>query len=292
MCSVIVLNHFNKELPLIVAANRDEDYARPSLPVQILAKEPHLILGGKDVQGGGTWLAANKHSLFVAITNQGAKDNKKLSRGLIALEALKCKTLEELVSWVEEFNPARYNGFNIVFGNQHKVYVAYSYILHSMVIRELPIGVSVISNDMKFIGSTPKNSFIHKKAACLEKTPWLATYKQLKSTLSSADHGVKILAKKSSDKKIHGYCTESSSILAFSDEGLVRYKFYDRTAIRPKKVEGESYVPRYRDYIDLWRDPDGTVKAISGEEHDEMEEDDSPESPAELIKKLMLKKRV
>jgi uncharacterized protein with NRDE domain len=292
MCSIIVLNHHNRDLPLIVASNRDEDYARPSLPVQILAREPHLIIGGKDEQKGGTWLGVNRHSLFAAITNQGTKDNNKLSRGLVVMEALRCKTLPEMLSFVEEFNPTRYNGFNLVFGNQTTVYMASSYIIHSMVIRELPKGVSIITNDMKFTGFNPKNAYIHKKVDPLVKTPWLDAYKQLKKVLSSADNGVKILAKKSSDKKIHGYCTRSSSILAFSDDGLVRYKFYDRTAIRPKRKEGEPYVPRYKDYIDLWRDPDGSSKAEHNEEHDEVEEDESPESPSELIKKLMLKKRI
>jgi transport and Golgi organization protein 2 len=285
MCSIIILNHHNKEMPLVIAANRDEDYNRPSIPVQMLSRDP-IIMGGKDELKGGTWLAVNEHSLFVAITNQGQKNSDKASRGLIPLRALKCKTLKELLIFVEEFDPTPYNGFNLVFGNQEAVFVAHSYIIHSMVVKEIPKGVSVITNDMRFTGNNPKTNFIHQKANPLAKASWLDAYKQLKKVLANTEYGVKIKPRKS-DKKIHGHCTRSSSILAFTNEGLARFKFYDRTATRPAKKEGEPYVPRYRDYIDLWREAGGLGKSETNEEHDESEEDESVESPANEIKELL-----
>ena len=288
MCSIIILNHHNREFPLIIAANRDEDYARPSLPVQVLSRDP-IIIGGNDELTGGTWLAVNEHSLFVAITNQGQKIKDKTSRGVIPLELLKCKTLKELITAVEEFNPTPYSGFNLVFGNQEAVFVAHSYIIHSMVVKELPKGVSVISNDMRFVGNNPKTAYIHQKVNSLVKSYWLDAYKQLKKVLGDSDHGVKIKPKKS-DKKIGGHCTRSSSILAFGDEGLARFKFYDRTAIRSPRKENEPYVPRYKDYIDMWREAAGLHKAENNEEHDESEEDESAESPAAEIKALINKK--
>src|SRR5271170_296357 len=129
MCTVIVVNHHYKEFPLVIAANRDEDYNRASSPVQILAKEPHLIIGGKDDVKGGTWLGVNKHSLFVTGTNQGARDPDMRSRGLLIMDALKCTTLKELINFVEELNPAKYSKFNLIFGDSKTAFIAHSYLL-------------------------------------------------------------------------------------------------------------------------------------------------------------------
>lgn len=296
MCSIIVVNHKLKEFPLMIAANRDEDYKRPSGPVQVLSQNP-LIVGGKDKAKGGTWLAVNEHSLFATITNQGLKDDKLASRGEIPLELLKCKTLDEMVEWVEGLNPSKYNGFNLVFGNNKHIFVAHSYILHSMVISELPEGISVITSDMKFNGQSDKAAFIHQKLEALfalEDVSWLTVYKKLKKILANVDYKIKLKPRKK-DGKLYGHCTRSSSILAFSEEGLVRYKFHDRTAYKPRKSEREPYIPRYKDYIDLWRDPTGKTSSAS-EESEKDDTDDREEKPIgtkkalEEMRKLQTKK--
>jgi uncharacterized protein with NRDE domain len=284
MCTVIIANHHHKDFPLVIAANRDKDYNRPSSPVQILDKNP-LILGGRDKLSGGTWLAVNEHSLFVAITNQGDRNPKFESRGLIVLEALKKKTIGELLSFVEEINPAKYNKFNIIFGNNKEIYLGHSYLLHSMVIKEMPNGVHIVNSNMKFNSNdNPTVYHIHQKLDPLKTTPWLEYYKILKHILASS--GTKLKPKKSKDTgKLSGLCTVSSSILTFSDEGLIRYKFHDRIASRPKKKAGEPFVPRYKDYIDLWRNPDGKSDIVStpSEEHEEHGEEEEDISPKEAI---------
>jgi uncharacterized protein with NRDE domain len=78
--------------PLVVAANRDEAYDRPSAPPAEI--EPGII-DGKDLLGGGTWLGFNRHGLFVAVTNRSTPPRApdSLSRGLLALESLRCRRL-------------------------------------------------------------------------------------------------------------------------------------------------------------------------------------------------------
>jgi len=296
MCTVIVVNHHYKEFPLVIAANRDEDYNRASSPVQVLAKEPHLIIGGKDDVKGGTWLGVNKHSLFVTGTNQGARDPDMRSRGLLIMDALKCTTLKELINFVEELNPAKYSKFNLIFGDSKTAFIAHSYLLHSMVIRELPPGVHVISSDMKFTGEEPKTQFVHMKLDQAINTPWLEYYNLLKEVLASSKYGLKIKPRVKESGRLYGHCTRSSSILAFSDSGLERYKFHDRTIPRPKKKrrkEGEEEhlaqkVPsRYKDYIDLFQHPDAATTEASSEEKVEQP------SPKEVIlnaQKKILKK--
>lgn len=290
MCTIIVSNHHNKEFPLIIAANRDENYHRKSSPVQILTTSPHLIIGGRDDVAGGTWQGVNKESLYVGITNQGRKRDRDLeSRGLVVLNALKCKTLDELIAYVEELDPSKYNAFNLVFGNNKHIYVAHSYILHSMVINELADGIHVISSDMVFKGKDDKTDYIHGELNEERDTPWQEYYKLLKRILASSDNGVKIRPRKNEETgKIGGHCTRSSSVIAFSEEGLARYKWHDRTAPKVKRKIGEPEIPRYKDYIDLWRNPEGTnlIPIAASEEQDDSI-DESENKNAEIMKRFI-----
>lgn len=281
MCTIIVVNHHYKEFPLVVAANRDEAYSRPSTPVQILSKEP-LIIGGKDETKGGTWFGVNKQSIFVCGTNQGTLDKSiKTSRGHLIKNALKCQSIKELLDFVEDINPTEYNKFNLVFGDSKTAFVAHSYLLHSMVIRELSKGVHVISNDMKFTGETTQAQFIHKKLDGIVDMPWLDYYKALKKTLASSEYGVRVKPHRK-EGKIYGHCTRSSTIAAFSDTGLERYKFFDRTTPKAKRSEGEPIAARYKDYIELWRNPDAPHVEAKSEEYetasDPPEDDDGPDA--------------
>jgi uncharacterized protein with NRDE domain len=57
--------------PLLLLANRDEFYARPTLPLHWWEPEANgtQILAGKDVQGGGTWLGLSRTGRLAALTN-------------------------------------------------------------------------------------------------------------------------------------------------------------------------------------------------------------------------------
>jgi uncharacterized protein with NRDE domain len=252
MCSIIIVNHHYRHFPLVVASNRDESAARRSSDIQILSKEPHFIMGGRDEEKGGTWLAVNKYSLFAGITNQGIKDPKLETRGNVVLNILKCKSLKEMISFVEELDPSKYNKFNLIFGNQEKVFVAYSYLIHSMVISELPKGISLITNEMKFVGANEKHNTIHRCLDNIVGEGWSDYYSRIKNILSNSDYFLFHKARKR-DNIIVGNCTVSSSILAFSDKGLERYKYINRISERKLSKDGKPLARKYKDYIDLWR---------------------------------------
>ena len=55
MCTMILLKGVHPKWPLVVAANRDEFYSRPTAGPQRLVSDP-VVFGGKDLQAGGTWL--------------------------------------------------------------------------------------------------------------------------------------------------------------------------------------------------------------------------------------------
>jgi hypothetical protein len=99
---------------LVVAANRDEAYARPSAPPSEI--EPG-IFAGRDLEAGGTWLGFTRDGLFVAVTNRRSprRTPESASRGLLTLDALRCGSLAEIRALVAaRVAAAPYGGFNLV----------------------------------------------------------------------------------------------------------------------------------------------------------------------------------
>jgi len=69
MCTLIIGRDVVAPGTVLLAANRDEDPARPSDPPGVLSGSP-LLVGGRDRRAGGTWLAVRESRAVVAILNR------------------------------------------------------------------------------------------------------------------------------------------------------------------------------------------------------------------------------
>ena len=96
MCLIIVGLGVAPRYPLIVAANRDERHARPALAARWWPDAPH-VLGGRDLEAGGTWLAVDRRARFAAVTNirEAARRPALRSRGSLVVEYLAGATSAE-----------------------------------------------------------------------------------------------------------------------------------------------------------------------------------------------------
>ncbi len=124
MCLLLISYNTNPEYPLVVAANRDEFYARPTEKAGFWDDYPFL-LAGKDIEAGGTWLGITKSGRFAAITNyrdmRTIKENAP-TRGLL--------TLNFLVSQIPAFEYGKnlirksdlYNGYNLLFSDLENLF--------------------------------------------------------------------------------------------------------------------------------------------------------------------------
>lgn len=101
--------------PLVVMANRDEFYARPT---QALAQWPDSsVMAGRDLEGGGTWLGATATGRVAALTNY--RDPEQMAAGRPSRGALVQGFLESTLSAAAFLNElaryaSQYNPFNLV----------------------------------------------------------------------------------------------------------------------------------------------------------------------------------
>jgi uncharacterized protein with NRDE domain len=68
MCLIVFAWRPTHDIPLVLAANRDESYERPSLPLAAW-EDAAEVYGGRDLQAGGTWLGIGSGGRFAALTN-------------------------------------------------------------------------------------------------------------------------------------------------------------------------------------------------------------------------------
>jgi len=126
MCTVVVLFQVHPTYPLVIAANRDERYARPSSGPTRLA-EPAAAVAGRDRRFGGTWFGINAKGVAVAITDQGQTgvDPTKRSRGLLVLDALACPTVDAVGMLLDGLDATRYSPFSLLHADAEQAWIAY-----------------------------------------------------------------------------------------------------------------------------------------------------------------------
>ena len=86
MCLILFALQQHEDYPLVVIANRDEYYARPTQAAQWWPDMPG-IFAGRDLEARGTWMGVNKNGRFAAVTNVREAGNvspARLSRGNLA----------------------------------------------------------------------------------------------------------------------------------------------------------------------------------------------------------------
>ncbi|MEO4012651.1 NRDE family protein [Pseudomonas rossensis] len=123
MCLIVFAWRPGHAQPLIVAANRDEFYARPSLPLAQWPEAPH-VHAGRDLEAGGTWLGVGAHGRFAALTNirDPHQPPSRKSRGeLVAGFLLGNMSIDDYLSDVVG-RSLEYAGFNLLVGNANELW--------------------------------------------------------------------------------------------------------------------------------------------------------------------------
>ena len=118
MCTLVVIKNVFPGYPLVVAANRDEQFSRPSAAPAV-AGDPRKVLSPTDLRRGGTWIGVNDAGVLVALTNRKSIASVRglRSRGELVAEALTRPTAKEALSTVIGRKPGEHNACFMVIAD-------------------------------------------------------------------------------------------------------------------------------------------------------------------------------
>lgn len=133
MCIAYLAVATSPEWPLFIAANRDESHTRPTRPAAPWPEAPEVI-GGKDLEAGGTWFAVQKQGRFALLTNYRdmlPATGLEMSRGHLCKDFL-IHTDLSAHDYIHQVAQRRhlYQGFNLIVGQWHsqeKQFTCYYY---------------------------------------------------------------------------------------------------------------------------------------------------------------------
>jgi uncharacterized protein with NRDE domain len=147
MCLILLSYKIHPDYRLILAANRDEFYNRPTAHLDYWADHPD-VLAGRDLKGNGTWLGVTRSGRITAITNfrepgvrmQGAPSRGILTRNYLTADSSPQRYLKEISK-----TGHRYNGFNLIAGDASGLFY---YSNRATPVHKLKPGLYGISNHL------------------------------------------------------------------------------------------------------------------------------------------------
>lgn len=161
MCLILLAYDAHPNHRLIVLANRDEYYSRPTAPLDFWQDHPE-VLAGRDLERHGTWMGVTRTGRLAAITNYRAPHLLKKdapSRGhLVSGFLLSDEPPAEYLRRIGAKADA-YNGFNLIVGNSAHLFY---YSNMEGTIRKLESGIYGLSNHLL---DTPWPKVLHAKQA-------------------------------------------------------------------------------------------------------------------------------
>jgi uncharacterized protein with NRDE domain len=147
MCLLALFFRVADDAPVVVGANREEEYSRGGTPPQLVTDGPARFVAGLDPVAGGTWLGVNQHGVLAAVTNRRKLDlpPQPRSRGLLVCDLFACRTATEAADLAAaELSRNLYAGCNILCAD-----AAGAWVLEAadwLRVRPLPPGLHVLTN--------------------------------------------------------------------------------------------------------------------------------------------------
>jgi uncharacterized protein with NRDE domain len=141
LCLIAIAVHASPRYPIVIAANRDEFYDRPTRPLHIWDDDPN-IAGGRDLRAGGTWLAVTREGRFAAVTNIRGNDGPPNARSRGALVGDFVRSNIAPLVYAQSIHPNDYAGFHLLAGDRESV----AHVSTDTPARVLDDGIFAVSN--------------------------------------------------------------------------------------------------------------------------------------------------
>ncbi len=147
MCLILFALQQHDDYPLVVIANRDEYYTRPTETAHWWQDTPG-IFAGRDLEARGTWMGVNRNGRFAAVTNvrePGKSEPARLSRGKLTRDFLASRGSAEIFIKSIESSAQDYAGFNLLVGDSSGLFF---FSNRYAGIRRIPPGIYGVSNGL------------------------------------------------------------------------------------------------------------------------------------------------
>ena len=161
MCTLIIFRDIDPRYPLVIAANRDEQSARPT-------RNPAELAGGVyapiDLVHGGSWIGVNRRGLIAALTNRflAPHFHGRRSRGLLITEALAAPTTACAVGGILLQPAGTYNGFQLFLDDGREAALVWS-DADGFLIERLCQGIWVFTGDDDRPGNSRRNEVVRAR---------------------------------------------------------------------------------------------------------------------------------
>jgi uncharacterized protein with NRDE domain len=140
MCLIAIAIHTSAHRPIVIAANRDEFYERPTRALHVWDDDTN-VAGGRDLRAGGSWLAVTHEGRFAAVTNiRGIDVPDARSRGELVGNFVR-SNLDPL-DYAQQIRPDEYGGFHLIAGDRIRV----AHVASDAPANLLPDGIFAVSN--------------------------------------------------------------------------------------------------------------------------------------------------
>lgn len=147
VCLVLFAHAAHPHYRLVVAANRDEWFRRPTAQATFWADQPH-VLAGRDLEQGGTWLGVTRDGRFSALTNlrdPASRREGAPSRGALVAGFLSGRQAPLDYAAMLAAAAGAYNGFSLLAGDTERL--AYVSSREAQAVEVTP-GVHGLSNGL------------------------------------------------------------------------------------------------------------------------------------------------
>ncbi len=232
MCLIAIAVHTSAHIPIVIAANRDEFYDRPTRPLHVWDDDKN-IAGGRDLRAGGSWLAVTREGRFAAVTNiRGIDVTNPRSRGELVGNFVR-SNLDPL-DYAQQIQPDEYAGFHLIAGDRTRV----AHVASDTPASLLPDGIFAVSNAPASI-DWPKIAFAREAMTeALDRSPG-----QLVDDLMrflTTPRGGPIEQEVFVSLPDRGYGTRSSTVIVMTeDEIAIREMSHPGGAVVALNLRGE-----------------------------------------------------
>lgn len=116
MCLIVFAWQAHPDFSLVLGANRDEFHERPAAPLDWWTDEPDVV-GGRDLEAGGTWLALTRSGRFATVTNY--REDLRPQPGIRSRGELVTRFLtgcDTALGYASALDDESYAGFSLLAG--------------------------------------------------------------------------------------------------------------------------------------------------------------------------------